>query len=134
MLARQETADDGSDCSIEYHLSGTLKRPGLLNFDATDKREIEVFSRPKVFEPRPVLAGPYSTAVKTCCCFKSGRRVRRAGGRQREQSSGPSTVVSRESPNVHSTITLASHSILTASWWIRPVQSRALMVRACPVP
>lgn len=73
MRARQETSGDGGNCSIEYYFKGKLKRPGLLNFDAKDKHKIEVFARPKAFEPRPVLAGPHSTVVKTCCCFTSGR-------------------------------------------------------------
>lgn len=76
MRARQENDGEGNYCSIDYFFKGELNRPALLSFHPKDRHEIVVSARPKVLGPRPVLAGPESTVVKTCGCFNSGRYCR----------------------------------------------------------
>ena len=74
-LLYQENAHRG-ECSITYGLEARLHRPGILNFDATDKSELKILSKPEeIAATMPVLVGPETQRVKKCCCFSKGRSV-----------------------------------------------------------
>lgn len=70
----QEDGGGGGECAIVYGLEARLHRAGVPNFDAKSKLKLEVLSRPQeVAVVGPVVVGPDVRAVKSFCCFNSGR-------------------------------------------------------------
>lgn len=72
----QEKRSNSGNCSIAYGFKACLHRPGILNFDSKAKSELKVLSKPhKTATATPVVVGPESQTVKTCCLYNSGRSV-----------------------------------------------------------
>lgn len=73
-LCKQEDGSQGESCAIAYGFEVRWHRTGNLNCDIKAKSQLEVFSRPeKTVTAAPLLVGPATEAIYTCCCFDAGR-------------------------------------------------------------
>lgn len=70
----QEEGGGGGECAIVYGLEARLYRPGVPNFDEKSKLKLEIMSRPQeAVAVAPLVVGPDVQAIKSFCCFNSGR-------------------------------------------------------------